>query len=246
MAHGRKSFRLIPARAGNTSRRAQLRPRRTAHPRSRGEHQPLSRTVRVRGGSSPLARGTRFPGAAEHGWVRLIPARAGNTVKAATSPMPTAGSSPLARGTPGFLSSLINEQRLIPARAGNTFGVPESTFRGSAHPRSRGEHSVSRVSSNAGSGSSPLARGTQGRLLFLTLITRLIPARAGNTGDHWRQKGQHAAHPRSRGEHEVETPVQMPETWLIPARAGNTGQQQEQAGASAAHPRSRGEHHQAR
>ena len=49
---------LIPARAGNTSRGLKSRPRRRAHPRSRGEHlrQQLHRTPAP--GSSPLARGT--------------------------------------------------------------------------------------------------------------------------------------------------------------------------------------------
>ena len=51
---------LIPARAGNTLPRRVENPRRRAHPRSRGEHVPQAKAGEVSGGSSPLARGTRF------------------------------------------------------------------------------------------------------------------------------------------------------------------------------------------
>ena len=49
---------LIPARAGNTVRRAALHAGGWAHPRSRGEHQNASASVKGTAGSSPLARGT--------------------------------------------------------------------------------------------------------------------------------------------------------------------------------------------
>ena len=70
---------LIPARAGNTSIYVIYAGSLWAHPRSRGEHQPLTVYVYTRPGSSPLARGTpppRVMGGASNG---LIPARAGNT-----------------------------------------------------------------------------------------------------------------------------------------------------------------------
>ena len=50
--------RLIPARAGNTSRPTRSRRWKTAHPRSRGEHQRVTLRAHTRAGSSPLARGT--------------------------------------------------------------------------------------------------------------------------------------------------------------------------------------------
>ncbi len=70
-----------------------------------------------------------------------------------------------------------------------------------AHPRSRGEHEKPRRSFAFLLGSSPLARGTQKISLSTRPVTRLIPARAGNT---WLGSGEGAmttAHPRSRGEH---------------------------------------------
>ena len=55
-ARGRR--RLIPARAGNTSRPVQWSCHCTAHPRSRGEHLGQKIPRRAESGSSPLARGT--------------------------------------------------------------------------------------------------------------------------------------------------------------------------------------------
>ncbi len=72
-------MRFIPAGAGNTMH-AWTWPTATAvHPRWRGEHSARLGSARLRGGSSPLARGTPFRldnGAADR---RFIPAGAGNT-----------------------------------------------------------------------------------------------------------------------------------------------------------------------
>ena len=57
---GRRRRRFIPARAGNTSS-----PRSSVHPRSRGEHSRRNGHSVSLAGSSPLARGTRPPGARE-------------------------------------------------------------------------------------------------------------------------------------------------------------------------------------
>ena len=75
-----KGNRLIPARAGNTSRsicRGHVPP---AHPRSRGEHDMVGDFLALYGGSSPLARGTLEPDLRPGLRSRLIPARAGNTL----------------------------------------------------------------------------------------------------------------------------------------------------------------------
>ena len=71
--------RLIPARAGNTPPSSLLPFPLAAHPRSRGEHlRDLKREV-LKGGSSPLARGTLYLDTSISPPCRLIPARAGNT-----------------------------------------------------------------------------------------------------------------------------------------------------------------------
>ena len=111
-------------------------------------------------------------------------------------------------------------------------------------------------------GSSPLARGTLAIRSGHSQRFRLIPARAGNTGRVQVRVLCIAAHPRSRGEHNLSShahnyaagssplargtrPAQAPRgsSWrLIPARAGNTAVIMQGRGCAAAHPRSRGEH----
>ena len=170
---------LIPARAGNTARPLLVRARGRAHPRSRGEHRRPGCSAVQGLGSSPLARGTRgnlSRAAARNG---LIPARAGNT----TVPDPAKitdrahprsrgehhimehlpalllGSSPLARGTHDDDRESGGAAGLIPARAGNTSAFVFHTHRVGAHPRSRGEHTLSETSTPPRGGAHPRSRG---------------------------------------------------------------------------------------
>ena len=132
--------RLIPARAGNTSWGVFLVAWVSAHPRSRGEHSSSRAWTRKLRGSSPLARGTLSSVEGDCDLHRLIPARAGNTLKSrlmfqlvAAHPRSRGehtpvrsmmsihpGSSPLARGTLTVPVPVKTAVRLIPARAGNT------------------------------------------------------------------------------------------------------------------------------
>ena len=212
---------LIPARAGNTCRCGRARRWSWAHPRSRGEHMASATATSKTGGSSPLARGTRFQPRIQTARPGLIPARAGNTgvgvgsgagsgahprsrgehkywgAHALTIP----GSSPLARGTRLLYSRHEPSSGLIPARAGNTSGARGYRRGWWAHPRSRGEHvRVHPVSSTAW-GSSPLARGTHVAVAQSVRAVGLIPARAGNTQYRAEPPAPGWAHPRSRGEH---------------------------------------------
>ena len=111
-------------------------------------------------------------------------------------------------------------------------------------------------------GSSPLARGTQPLRGPRAGRGRFIPARAGNTRLPQEPGSPSAVHPRSRGEHRLQTAerysihgssplargtrlaqrgrgrVQR----FIPARAGNTRRISRWRLRSTVHPRSRGEH----
>ena len=153
------------------------------------------------------------------------------------------GSSPLARGTHPNGQRTIHPHRLIPARAGNTIGSVTTSCTVSAHPRSRGEHSPPRRPATPFAGSSPLARGTLCPSGGAVALSRLIPARAGNTDSVVGGHGVCPAHPRSRGEHmpllprlslwagssplargtHLSTAHATACLRLIPARAGNTG-----------------------
>ena len=214
-------------------------------------------------GSSPLARGTlthRPPSLVPH---RFIPARAGNTPRPSGDPAsktvhprsrgehvlkPTGtlwlnGSSPLARGTRTGVRWAACSNRFIPARAGNTRRARRARRTRPVHPRSRGEHSFGVPQKPRPSGSSPLARGTPSSPGSLQDVLRFIPARAGNTRSPGKSRRPITVHPRSRGEHLLDTsaacsfngssplargtrqqappPGRLPR--FIPARAGNTG-----------------------
>ena len=195
------SFRLIPARAGNTQAqlpRANFHP---AHPRSRGEHLRRGNGLGASRGSSPLARGTPIRLTRQSRRPGLIPARAGNTrlrgldqgrnsahprsrgehANSFSNEWSVIGSSPLARGTRSFVVTGGSPRRLIPARAGNTSVGSTTRCIVPAHPRSRGEHADKVIGDYEDGGSSPLARGTPVSRSVTQAAGRLIPARAGNT-----------------------------------------------------------------
>ena len=194
-------LRLIPARAGNMNGRRSFRPGKTAHPRSRGEHLAPSSTPDTASGSSPLARGTSNISA----WVRFQvlahPRSRGEHLTVLSASVVCPGSSPLARGTLSLRDLSHRGERLIPARAGNIVHRGHRSPRHSAHPRSRGEHTMGAEEVNRERGSSPLARGTFPFSLGVLYGFRLIPARAGNISQPRIGSFCRSAHPRSRGEH---------------------------------------------
>ena len=135
---------------------------------------------------------------------RLIPARAGKTwrpeaCRTRTSAHPRAGgentertktmsryfgSSPRGRGKQGELSSDIPYSGLIPARAGKTSTSAKRKRVSSAHPRAGGENYGLASILEENRGSSPRGRGKHTLSHGLPRIPRLIPARAGKTGQH--------------------------------------------------------------
>ena len=114
------------------------------------------------------------------------------------------GSSPLTRGKRGRRRKGIDLRRLIPAHAGKTpsRGCPRRTC--TAHPRSRGENRVGGDAPACAAGSSPLTRGKLLGFAFERTSAGLIPAHAGKTVDVAVSFSGSPAHPRSRGENDVE------------------------------------------
>ena len=221
--------RLIPAHAGKTHGPPRCLPSRPAHPRSRGENTTGRPPRWPTYGSSPLTRGK--PGPPGFDWLRgrLIPAHAGKTVwcasltyllqahprsrgenlKKGSSVFRRSGSSPLTRGKLPDRRGGRKAGRLIPAHAGKTLGwsvVPQAS---GAHPRSRGENRSGAPASTGASGSSPLTRGKRSGGVETKRGARLIPAHAGKTESQRRDAGTRWAHPRSRGENELELIIEL-------------------------------------
>ena len=233
-------------------------------------------------GSSPLTRGARRP-LRRAAWADgLIPAHAGSTGKrpsrrTGSRAHPRSrgehnlnnqeetmeqGSSPLTRGAPGSGRAGELAVGLIPAHAGSTppFGV--ALLASWAHPRSRGEHALSRAVRDGIQGSSPLTRGAPLCPGCPLVSVGLIPAHAGSTRHLSECSTTQRAHPRSRGEH-VDVHCRALSRWgsspltrgarawpspwkpasgLIPAHAGSTQGRTCWRSVGRAHPRSRGEH----
>ncbi len=157
--------RLTPARAGTTWARTIGAGAITAHPRSRGDHMVPIIGPASGIGSPPLARGPGDVAGRKALHPRLTPARAGTTGgeddpvhggaahprsrgdhhQPSPPPFSAGGSPPLARGPRAPVRSWLMPRRLTPARAGTTCSPGPAVFSGSAHPRSRADHRVSRV-----------------------------------------------------------------------------------------------------
>ena len=233
-------------------------------------------------GSSPLTRGTLRLVKSVQLADRFIPAHAGNThssrrrqkaiavhprsrgehVTAAAAVAVISGSSPLTRGTqpPEFPPG--DPPRFIPAHAGNTTHASSRNCAWTVHPRSRGEHFNRTQEHYMHSGSSPLTRGTPLARGLDHRLARFIPAHAGNTRSTTSRCPHTPVHPRSRGEHTMQSKYPttaigsspltrgtpgagtpgLPDLRFIPAHAGNTRCSPSTRQPQSVHPRSRGEH----
>ena len=111
------------------------------------------------------------------------------------------GSSPRVRGTPDTGRHRLDAVRFIPAGAGNTWPGTYCTNQAAVHPRGCGEHTLPNSTKARCIGSSPRVRGTLSRCPLLLLVTRFIPAGAGNTAPFTSEEMLSAVHPRGCGEH---------------------------------------------
>ena len=170
---------IIPARAGFTVDKPELKTATGDHPRSRGVYRLIRVKARLIPGSSPLARGLlhlEIGRVVIHG---IIPARAGFTrvtnqgrrfdwdhprsrgvyVVRQSCLRLSGGSSPLARGLLEPAEAALRRERIIPARAGFTDPTGWPMAPAKDHPRSRGVYLQPRMGPRGRRGSSPLARG---------------------------------------------------------------------------------------
>ncbi len=172
------------------------------------------------------------------------------------------GSSPLVRGALVVEDEEVDGAGIIPARAGSTKPVCHVLPDLRDHPRSCGEHRLTRFRQLKLLGSSPLVRGAQAYDVPFSVSDGIIPARAGSTRSSCPPACACRDHPRSCGEHWMEDqgrsrssgssplvrgapgadPRRDVVDGIIPARAGSTSSAVSTANAAKDHPRSCGEH----
>ena len=91
------------------------------------------------------------------------------------------GSSPRVRGTAQYLNVTVKGEGIIPACAGNSLQVSQGVSYSRDHPRVCGEQEKVSDLMHQLPGSSPRVRGTVLSRTWLTKITGIIPACAGNS-----------------------------------------------------------------
>ena len=219
LAHIGARDRIIPARAGPTRPSSVVAFGNADHPRSCGANHSHKHLDRLSIGSSPLVRGQLVFVTGDFPVERIIPARAGPTVRSRISVQPSpdhprscganrpdrrrgesmSGSSPLVRGQQAMAPPASRQQRIIPARAGPTYENQAKTYRGADHPRSCGANTSFALSMLCEPGSSPLVRGQPQRHRRPRPVARIIPARAGPTNSNRSPRTDSTDHPRSCG-----------------------------------------------
>ena len=150
------------------------------HPRVCGEHPLCVSPFRGSVGSSPRMRGTLIPHLRRAGRTGIIPAYAGNTIRAGP-PLPEHRDHPRVCGE--HLSSVTMTTRTV-----------------GSSPRMRGTLTANTQPARA-FGSSPRMRGTRECRTRHAVPLRIIPAYAGNTKPVWRTPRGIWDHPRVCGEH---------------------------------------------
>ena len=162
---------------------------------------PSASVYRVPSGSSPRVRGKLMLACAHECSPRIIPARAGQThdssaPHASCSDHPRACGanavfSPFSPRSPGSSPRVRGKQRdgrvnhmgirIIPARAGQTCGSSMSMSLRPDHPRACGANSAVQDCALTLAGSSPRVRGKPLVRVVHAFLSRIIPARAGQT-----------------------------------------------------------------
>ena len=193
--------RITPACAGTTMRSTRARCAFRDHPRLRGDHWSNLRTMLLRSGSPPLARGPRRGTASRGVQEGITPACAGTTLLVSPrlscrpdhprlrgdhyltscKPGTRRGSPPLARGPQPQEPQPGGVPGITPACAGTTDTAQKVKELSEDHPRLRGDHSDPNPHIHLYLGSPPLARGPPRHKPAHIRACRITPACAGTT-----------------------------------------------------------------
>ena len=195
----RRTIRIIPARAGQTSARTRRVGRVPDHPRACGANSHNRFMSAMVSGSSPRVRGKPADKVDADDATPDHPRACGANRKSGFDSLPGDGSSPRVRGKllGGFIVHC--RVRIIPARAGQTPAPAASRRSGSDHPRACGANN-DRVDVHASTaGSSPRVRGKRRVEQQRGPGERIIPARAGQTHPRSRIRCTSPDHPRACG-----------------------------------------------
>ena len=176
-----RAARLIPARAGKTSRTSMSSCSAPAHPRAGGENWNHSTTTETAAGSSPRGRGKPVMSTTDSAVTVAHPRAGGENAIRATVRKSQDGSSPRGRGKLDQLRECFENAGLIPARAGKTQARRLTFSLRRAHPRAGGENPVGGAFPDRSGGSSPRGRGKPDPAHHDPARAGLIPARAGKT-----------------------------------------------------------------
>ena len=192
--------RFIPACAGNAWVVRVGVFGMSVHPRVCGERLPPRRHAINGSGSSPRVRGTRPSAAAGSTHTTVHPRVCGERDLKIAQRTNRHGSSPRVRGTLNGHEISSGLTRFIPACAGNAVDHDHRRHDYPVHPRVCGERLGSLAPRKPDPGSSPRVRGTHFRARPDHLLTRFIPACAGNAASKSANMVLFAVHPRVCGE----------------------------------------------
>ena len=199
--HRQTKERIIPAHAGQTRCQRTRLPPSPDHPRACGANVAITPRHAPPAGSSPRMRGKLVLLELVPSEERIIPAHAGQTLRALPSrrtgtdhpracganrlisvaAVCRAGSSPRMRGKPGRGFDVEFEHRIIPAHAGQTGANTRASGSTTDHPRACGANGPVWPGSAWSGGSSPRMRGKRAWASPGACMGRIIPAHAGQT-----------------------------------------------------------------
>ena len=188
-----------PRVRGKRTGRHQETDRRPDHPRACGANSRFGSAAYRLAGSSPRVRGKHGSGRRFPGGVRIIPARAGQTLRRGQWHRHDADH-PRACGANGLSLLLTNVfPWIIPARAGQTATANSNLAQATDHTRACGANSTTTGADSWNNGSSPRVRGKHAGGRNIRVIARIIPARAEQTVRRGRGCAVAADHPRACG-----------------------------------------------